>query len=480
MIDKEFLFEYFLNVSNIFLGHLVWGVAISLILWYFHGLYKRKHLKFWSMSWLSFALYLVFSFASLYFANDEGIPSFLQLFFTFLFTLFSLFHVLWLLIGVYNLIQKKSVSSKTELISYIVVIVLSISISQLYLFIDGNQLLYSILIPFGIKSLLVGLSFILAGILIMRVGRKDKAVGKKMLWITFVIYGFENLHYLRLFYDMYADPNNVAEFNYVYGMADFLLLSLIGVGMIIWLLEDERTTLEKTNRELDSFLYSTSHDLRAPVASLLGLINIAKHDIKEKEGVKYIHMMEERVKKLDHIFSDILNYSRNIKTEIKPTTFRLGEIIDDVISDVKFNEGADSIRLDFEEQIHHVLTTDYYQLKVVLSNLISNAVKYHDSTKIDQYIAVRFDKIDRDVQITIEDNGMGIPQESQHKVFDMFYRATSDAEGSGLGLFIVKQALEKINAQIILKSELGEGSEFRVIIHGAAMKSFGTTKNALT
>jgi signal transduction histidine kinase len=228
---------------------------------------------------------------------------------------------------------------------------------------------------------------------------------------------------------------------------------------------------------LDSFLYSTSHDLRAPVASLLGLINLAKHDIKEDQGKQYVTMMEERVKKLDHIFSDILNYSRNIKTEIKPVVFRLGEIIDDVITDVKFNEGADSIRLDFEEQLHHILKTDYYQLKVVLSNLISNAVKYHDNNKRDQWIAVRFERLDRDVQITIADNGKGIHPESQHKVFDMFYRASSEAEGSGLGLFIVKQALEKINGQIRLNSEIGEGSEFKIIIHDAAVKPLNT-KNA--
>lgn len=479
MINQEFMFDYFLNITNIFIGHLVWGVAISLILWYFHTLYKRRHLKLWSLSWLSFSLYLVFAFTTLYFANVEGVPSFLQLLFSFLFMLASLLQVIWLLGGAYNLIQKKSLSTRFEFISYGVAILLSVTISQLYLFFDDYSTLYSILIPFGIKSLLVGLSFIMAGIIIMRVGRKDKTVGKKLLWVTFVIYGLENLHYLRLVFDMFLEPDNILEFNYVYGMVDFLLLSLIGIGMIIWLLEDERTTLEKTNRELDSFLYSTSHDLRAPVASLLGLINIAKHDIKEEQGVKYIRMMEERVKKLDHIFSDILNYSRNIKTEINPKTFRLGDIVDDVISDLKFNEGADSIRLDFDEQIHHILRTDYYQLKVVLSNLISNAVKYHDYLKSDQYIAVRFDKIDRDVQITVEDNGLGIPQESQHKVFDMFYRATSEAEGSGLGLFIVKQALEKINAHIILKSELGQGSEFRVIIHNASVKSLSPSKNAL-
>ncbi|GAA5036511.1 hypothetical protein GCM10011506_30320 [Marivirga lumbricoides] len=269
---------------------------------------------------------------------------------------------------------------------------------------------------------------------------------------------------------MIFEDNYQLELSYSVAIIDFLLLSLIGIGMVIWLLEDERTTLEKTNRELDSFLYSTSHDLRAPVASLLGLINIARHDVKEESGKKYIDMMEDRVRKLDDIFSDILNYSRNIKTEIHLKTFRLGEMIEDVIADLKFNQGADSIRLDYDEQIHHVLRTDYYQLKVVISNLLSNAVKYHDATKPDQYIAIRFERMDRNIQISVEDNGKGIAKESQHKVFDMFYRATSEAEGSGLGLFIVKQALEKINADILLKSELGRGSTFKVIIMGAAVK----------
>jgi signal transduction histidine kinase len=327
-----------------------------------------------------------------------------------------------------------------------------------------------LVIPFTIKSLIVGAAFVFAGIQIMRIGRRDAAVGKKLLWIAFLLYGFENLNYALGGIYMIFDESFILELDNTLGVIDFLLLSFIGIGMIIWLLEEERSALEKTNRELDSFLYSTSHDLRAPVASLLGLINIAKHDIKDESGQQYVKMMEERVKKLDHIFGDILNYSRNIKTEINLKTFRLGEMVEDVITDVKFNQGADSIRLDYDEQIHHILRTDYYQLKVVLGNLISNAVKYHDSKKPDQFIAIRFEKVDRDVHISVEDNGIGIAPDSQHKVFDMFYRATSEAEGSGLGLFIVQQALEKITARITLVSELGKGSIFTVIIENAAVK----------
>lgn len=342
--------------------------------------------------------------------------------------------------------------------------------SLLFLFEQEGGYVYSLLVPFSIKSLIVGTAFVFAGIQIMRIGRRDAAVGKKLLWIAFLLYGFENLNYALGGIRMILDDNYIVDFDNTLGVIDFLLLSFIGIGMIIWLLEEERSALEKTNRELDSFLYSTSHDLRAPVASLLGLINIAKHDIKDESGQQYVKMMEERVKKLDHIFGDILNYSRNIKTEINLKTFRLGEMVEDVITDVKFNQGADSIRLDYDEQIHHILKTDYYQLKVVLGNLISNAVKYHDAKKPDQYIAVRFERLSRDVHISVEDNGIGIAPESQHKVFDMFYRATSEAEGSGLGLFIVQQALEKINARITLVSELGKGSIFKVIIENAGVK----------
>lgn len=476
MIDQELIFEYFLKVVNVFAAHVLWGIAISLVLRYFNTLYKRNYLKWWSLSWLAFSFHILFAFGAFYFTKT-GEPTFPHLLFTFLYCAAAFLQVIWLLNGITNLINKKSLNTKWEFLKYGLVIVLAIIVTLVHLFYDQYEPAYALIIPIIMKSLILGLAFILSGVILMRVGRRQQAMGKTLLWISFLLYGFQNLGYFKEISEMLIDKTYVYEVNYLLSTLDFLLLALMGVGMIIWILEDERTKLEKTNRELDSFLYSTSHDLRAPVASLLGLINIARHDIKEEEGKKYINMMEERVLKLDHIFGDILSYSRNIKTDIKLDTFRLGEIVDDVINDVKFNEGADSIRLIFNEEIHQMLRTDYYQLKMILSNLIANAVKYHDSTKSDQWIAIQFDRLDNDVQITIEDNGKGIHPESQHKVFDMFYRATSEAEGSGLGLFIVKQALEKINGQIRLKSELGKGSKFKIIINDAAIKPI-VLKNA--
>jgi len=470
LINQSIFIQYFEKILISYLGQAVWGIGLALILWYFFNLYQRKHLKLWSYSWLAFASYIFFSILTLFCAKNDEIGPFWQNIFTFLFQIAGLMHVVWLLQGTYHLIHKKNLSLKLEYIQYAFVVVIALFSSLLYLFENEDGYIYSLVLPFTIKSLIVGVAFIFTGIQIMRLGRRDAAVGKKLLWIAFLLYGFENLNYVLGGLYMIFEESYIINIDNSLGVIDFLLLSFIGIGMIIWLLEEERSALEKTNRELDSFLYSTSHDLRAPVASLLGLINIAKHDIKEESGQQYVKMMEERVKKLDHIFSDILNYSRNIKTEIILKTFRLGEMVEDVITDVKFNQGADRIRLDYDEQIHHILRTDYYQLKVVLGNLISNAVKYHDAKKPDQYIAIRFQKVDRDVHVSVEDNGIGIAPESQHKVFDMFYRATSEAEGSGLGLFIVQQALEKISARITLVSNLGKGSIFTVIIENAAVK----------
>lgn len=470
MINQSLFNQYFESILVSYSGQALWGVGLALILWYFYSLYQRKHLKLWSFSWIAFAFYVLFSLLTLFCATNENIGPFWQNIFTFLFQIAGLMQVVWLLQGTFHLIQRKSLSFKQEYIQYALVIFIALGSSLFYLMEEEVGYIFSLVIPFSIKSLIVGFAFVFAGVQIMRIGRRDSAVGKKLLWISFMLYGFENLNYALGGIRMIFDEHFILELDNTLGVIDFLLLSFIGIGMIIWLLEEERSALEKTNRELDSFLYSTSHDLRAPVASLLGLINIAKHDIKDESGQQYVKMMEERVKKLDHIFGDILNYSRNIKTEINLKTFRLGEMVEDVITDVKFNQGADSIRLDYDEQIHHILRTDYYQLKVVLGNLISNAVKYHDAKKPDQFIAIRFEKVDRDVHISVEDNGIGIAPESQHKVFDMFYRATSEAEGSGLGLFIVQQALEKINARITLVSELGKGSIFKVIIENAGVK----------
>lgn len=217
--------------------------------------------------------------------------------------------------------------------------------------------------------------------------------------------------------------------------------------------------LEKTNSELDKFVYSASHDLRAPLASVLGLINLVKMDEKETHHLEYLANMEKSIRKLDNFISDIINYSRNSRLEVMPEKVDLEELVNEIREDLVFMEHASKIKIEFEGK-DKVITTDRARLRVVLSNLISNAIKYHNLRRDHPYIMVKYEKKDYNHLIKIVDNGPGIAKEHQENIFKMFYRGSESSSGSGLGLYIVKETLMKLNGEISLESQLGEGSSF--------------------
>lgn len=106
-------------------------------------------------------------------------------------------------------------------------------------------------------------------------------------------------------------------------------------------------------------------------------------------------------------------------------------------------------------------------MKIILNNLMANAVKYHNLNQPNPYIRVSFKRIKNVVEIAVQDNGQGIARENIPKIFDMFYRASKGTEGTGLGLYIVQEALTKINGIILVDSELGKGSTFKILLENA-------------
>lgn len=229
-------------------------------------------------------------------------------------------------------------------------------------------------------------------------------------------------------------------------------------------IEVKNKSLEKTNEELDRFAYSTSHDLRAPLLSVLGLINIAKLETEEENIQQYLNMMTDRVHNLDGFIKDITDYSRNSRLAVAPELVLFDEIIDDIIESYKFNENASGIRFSKNIDIANPVKVDKKRLQVVLNNLINNAIKYHDLDKETPWINVSVKSINGHAHISVKDNGLGIRKKNQDQIFDMFYRASEKSEGSGLGLYIVKETLEKIDGNIEVTSEFGEGSNFTIKI----------------
>ncbi len=221
--------------------------------------------------------------------------------------------------------------------------------------------------------------------------------------------------------------------------------------------------LEKTNTELDRFLYSTSHDLRSPILSVKGLIHIARKEATEESTINYLSMMTDRVNRLDLFISDIINYAKNSRMEITPTCVNLPDLVSSIKESCQFLEGANQI--DFHEEFFvPEIMADQSRLTVVLNNLISNAVKYHNPECASRWIQVSSKRIDKHIQLIIADNGSGIEPERQSKIFDMFYRGTEQSTGSGLGLYIVKEAIEKMNGTIRVNSLPQVGTSFIILL----------------
>ena len=229
-------------------------------------------------------------------------------------------------------------------------------------------------------------------------------------------------------------------------------------------LEETIQQLDKTVSELDRFVYSASHDLSAPLKSVLGLVQIARMEKEQERIGEYYHHIEFSVQKLDRVIKSMVEFSRNYHLDIRRAYFNFCDLVDEVLEELAFWPEARNIKFRNTVPKDSALKSDGQRLKVVLHNLISNSVKYADLAKKDSFIQIGYEKNDVGSTIVISDNGMGIEQERQSRIFEMYYRATDRSQGSGLGLFIVKEIILKLGGTIDVKSSLGQGTSFRIHI----------------
>jgi PAS domain S-box-containing protein len=230
--------------------------------------------------------------------------------------------------------------------------------------------------------------------------------------------------------------------------------------------------LEKVNNELDQFVYRTSHDLRAPLVSILGLISIYRMENEERKREEYLDMMVRSINKLDTFIQDIIYYSKNTRTEIIPQRVDFKTLFEETIDNFKFMEEAREIQFILPDKYPKIeFCTDINRLSVILNNFISNAIRYRDPNKNQLFVKIALDIIPGNtVRLSIEDNGLGIAEKDQERIFEMFYRANQNATGSGLGLYIVSENLKKINGTIIVKSKIGKGTTFIVDLPDLSLK----------
>jgi signal transduction histidine kinase len=222
--------------------------------------------------------------------------------------------------------------------------------------------------------------------------------------------------------------------------------------------------LAKTNTELDRFVYSASHDLRAPLRSLLGLIEVTQKTVRPEEIQECLMMMKDRVHNMDLFIKEIIDFSRNARQALRYEPINVRAMVQEVINDLKFAEGMEQIYVRLDIPSDFTILTDKSRLSVVLHNLIGNAFKYHDPQKENQEVTVKVTGDSDQTKIEISDNGIGIAPEHQEKIFEMFYRASEQSNGSGLGLYIVRETVTKLKGNIQVSSTPGLGSVFAITL----------------
>jgi signal transduction histidine kinase len=246
-----------------------------------------------------------------------------------------------------------------------------------------------------------------------------------------------------------------------------LLFALILFGIYKWRVNDiekRNKELQKVNSELDKFVYSASHDLRAPLASVLGIVNIARIDRDDENQKNYLTLIEKSIKKLDGFISDIINFSRNARLEITNSEIDFEAIIHDVFDDLKYLDENSRISRHVSAVGTGKFFTDPLRVKIILSNLISNSFKYFNTNAKNPFIEVRIKYDSHIALIKVIDNGTGIAEQHLDSIFKMFYRASENSKGSGIGLYIVKETIDKIKGKIEVTSKVGEGTEFEIIL----------------
>jgi len=222
--------------------------------------------------------------------------------------------------------------------------------------------------------------------------------------------------------------------------------------------------LKARNFELDAFAYHTSHDLRAPLSSVVGLTKLIEmeNDLEKIKG--FNKLVQSSITKLDNFIKSVMTHSQNKNKEEQYARVSFKKIVDNSIEELKYHQHFD--RVDIKKEINGSgeFLSDHIRLSIVLKNLIANSIKYTNTLISNSYLSINISYDEQKADITIADNGIGIKEDYLDKVFNMFFRANDRVEGSGLGLYIVKQTVERLDGTIDITSEYGKGTSIKVSI----------------
>jgi signal transduction histidine kinase len=245
-------------------------------------------------------------------------------------------------------------------------------------------------------------------------------------------------------------------------------------------LKDSQVRLEKLTMEFDRFIYSASHDIRSPISTIMGIINLMKVDAVEDLSHKYISMMEKSMTKLDDFVKELTRYGKNSKKTIADQPINFEVMLKGIMEEFKNNHPLfPLITWDLQCSAQKPFYTDRDRLHLILSNIIKNALDYCGQHKSSRIVSISVHTEQGRALIDIFDNGIGIAAIHIDRVFDMFYRATDLSKGAGIGLFMVREAVIKLGGTITLDSSYGVGTSVKINMPNSRKGKLINKKNQL-
>ena len=232
-------------------------------------------------------------------------------------------------------------------------------------------------------------------------------------------------------------------------------------------LEKERQlateSLYQKNQELSNLIRRCSHDLRGPLTSLMGLVQLSRQQEMSDTLSKYISMMEKSANKLDIILKGFREYATITSDTSSDKEIYFQPIVKDVLESLENIDGFADTKFNIDIKQTKGFLTNEFAVRSILQNLIHNAILYRRKD-VESVVNISIQESGNELIIEIKDNGTGIPEKIQDKVFEMFFRGSSETEGSGLGLYLVKNAVIRLNGSISMTSKPGEGTSFKITL----------------
>ncbi len=229
-------------------------------------------------------------------------------------------------------------------------------------------------------------------------------------------------------------------------------------------LSQEKNQLNQLNEILDNFVYSCSHDLKGPLASILGLVKLAEKSTQKEAKRECMSLINESVTRMDNFLKSLESYVGNARSPVLRNSVDFNQIVNDIIERNRKTIVEKGIKLNLRLRQPVDFRSDDVRIALILSNVIENAIHFQDQKKADKFIDIEINVNNDTANIEICDNGEGICRENYDQVYNMFFRASAASQGSGMGLFLAKEAVEKISGAIKFVSSKGAGSNFIINI----------------